>query len=129
MLLVEDHADTARLMARFLRRRLKVDVCCAHGVEHGLRLFRDGGDAAESADGGAAGFDLIISDIGLPDGTGTDLLRRIVALGPDAPPAIALSGYGTEQDVRNSHDAGFREHLTKPVDLERLEATVRQVLG
>ena len=125
VLLVEDHADTCRLMARFLRRRLKLHVATAGCVEDGLRLFRDG-----EADGGgsAAGFDLIISDIGLPDGNGTDLLRRVAALGRDVPPAVALSGYGTERDVRNSHDAGFREHLTKPVDLERLEAVVRSLL-
>ena len=44
------------------------------------------------------------------------------------PPAIALSGYGTEQDIKSSRDAGFREHITKPVDLDRLEKTVRQML-
>ena len=78
-------------------------------------------------------MDLIISDIGLPDGSGTDLLGRIIAAagGADAlprPPAVALSGYGTEQDVRNSRAAGFAEHLTKPVDLDRLEQVVRQLL-
>ena len=125
VLLVEDHADTCRLMARFLRRRLKVEVVPAHSVADGLAAFR--GSAADN--GEANGFDLIISDIGLPDGDGTDLLRRLAALGPNLPPAVALSGYGTEQDVRNSHDAGFRDHLTKPVDLERLEAVVRSMLG
>ena len=121
VLLVEDHADTARLMARYLERRLKLDVVTANTVEQGVAALAD-------ADGDGS-FGLIISDIGLPDGTGVDFLRRVHALLDDPPPAVALSGYGTEQDVRNSHDAGFREHLTKPVDLEQLERAVRQMLA
>ena len=138
VLLIEDHPDTSRLMTRFLRKRLKFDVACAADVAGALDVYRRGpephpadGPEAAGLDGEAkrAGWDLIISDIGLPDGTGLDLMRRIAADYPDHPPALALSGYGTEQDVRNSHDAGFREHLTKPVDLDQLERTVRGILA
>ena len=122
VLLVEDHADTAHLMRRFLERRLRVKVLTAGSVREGVDVFR-----RESRN---RGVDLIISDIGLPDGTGRELLERILGQDPGSsiPPAIALSGYGTEQDIRRSRDAGFREHITKPVDLDRLEQSVRQVL-
>src|SRR5690606_16823787 len=104
VLLVEDHADTARLMSRFLERRVGVNVTVAGNVAEGVEVF-------EAASKGK-GIDLIISDIGLPDGTGMQFLRRVATAVPNAvlPPAIALSGYGTEQDIRNSRDAGFREH-------------------
>jgi len=68
-------------------------------------------------------FDLVISDIGLPDGSGIDLMRRIRAR--HAMPAIALSGFGMEADIARSREAGFSEHLTKPVDLDRLEILIR----
>ena len=74
----------------------------------------------------AGSFDLIISDIGLPDATGLDLVRRAVGLrGPVA--AIALTGYGMEEDIRRSREAGFTAHLTKPIDFAKLEAMIRQV--
>ena len=112
LLLVEDHADTAKLMARFLKLRLKADVTRAASVAEARRKF--------DADGP---FDLIVSDIGLPDGTGTDFVG---GLPPEArPPAIALSGYGTEADVQRSRDAGFADHLVKPVDLDKLEEAIR----
>ena len=74
----------------------------------------------------AAEFDLIVSDIGLPDGTGLDLIRQAVARrGPI--PAIALTGYGMEDDIARSRQAGFATHMTKPIDFTRLEAVIREV--
>jgi CheY-like chemotaxis protein len=70
-------------------------------------------------------FDLIISDLGLPDGNGHELMRQIRDIYDIR--GIALSGYGMEEDVRRSSEAGFNEHLTKPVDLDRLEAAIRRV--
>ncbi len=118
ILLVEDHADTGRLMARYLKMRLKADVVRAETVETGRARY------AESLEGER--FGLIISDIGLPDGSGIDLLDSLPS---DHPPAIALSGYGTEADIRRSKDVGFVEHLIKPVDLESLERVVMQTLA
>ena len=71
-------------------------------------------------------FDLLICDIGLPDGSGLDLMRQIVARKPIK--AIALSGYGMEEDVNRSKEAGFMEHLTKPVNLQRLEETISRII-
>ena len=67
-------------------------------------------------------FDLVISDLGLPDGSGHDLMRRLKA--SHDLDGICLSGYGMDEDVARSLDAGFREHLTKPVNFEKLRAAV-----
>lgn len=115
ILLVEDHVDTAKLMSRFLKLRLGATVNRAGTISEARQNFEEAGP-----------FDLIISDIGLPDGTGNELLLSLPA---ERPPAIALSGYGTESDVQRSRDAGFADHLVKPVDLDRLDQTVRRVLG
>jgi CheY-like chemotaxis protein len=63
-------------------------------------------------------FDLLISDIRLPDGSGLDLIRRLQSNRPIR--GIAISGFGTEQDQRRSREAGYETHLTKPVDFDRL---------
>lgn len=72
-------------------------------------------------------FDLLISDLGLPDGSGLDLVRQLSSR-PAKLPAIALSGYGMPEDARKSLEAGFLHHLTKPVAVERLWATIDRVL-
>ena len=75
---------------------------------------------------GAGKFDLVISDIGLPDGSGTDLMRDLaVRYGLKG---VALSGYGMQEDVQRSQEAGFFVHLTKPVDVRRLDETIRSLL-
>ena len=70
--------------------------------------------------------DLLVSDLGLPDGGGDDLMRALARRHPGLP-GIALSGYGMEADVAGSRDAGFAIHLVKPVTLESLEAAVQQL--
>lgn len=110
ILLVEDHEDTARQLSRLLQLS-GYQVTVAGTVE-----------AALAASSSSSPFDLLLSDMGLPDGSGIDLIRR---LGPV--PAIALTGYGMEADVKQSREAGFLAHLTKPIDPNRLEATIRQV--
>ena len=115
ILLVEDHADTARLMRQLL-------VADGHAVEsaasvaEGLRL--------------AAGhkFDLLLSDLGLPDGTGADLMRTLRRGGSDLS-GIVLSGYGQDQDVAQSRDAGFAAHLVKPVSPEKLNDAIVALFG
>jgi PAS domain S-box-containing protein len=111
ILLVDDHADTLATTAMVLRLNGH-DVTTADSVRAALA-------AAE-----AASFDLFISDLGLPDGTGHDLAERLRPLR-----GIALSGYGMERDIERGRRAGFRAHLTKPVDIDTLEACIRQVAG
>jgi DNA-binding response OmpR family regulator len=72
-------------------------------------------------------FDVLVSDVGLPDGNGHDLLRALRRRGPVK--AIALSGYGTEQDQGASREAGFAAHLTKPIDLDTLTSTIERLLA
>ena len=112
LLLVEDDVNTQRVLARLLRSRW-CEVTTASGVE----------EACGAAS--ASSYDLVISDIGLPDGNGWDLLRRIRERG--AVRAIALTGFGTADDERRSREAGFAAHLTKPVDFPALEDLIRRV--
>lgn len=116
ILLVDDHADTLRSMDRLLRLRGYL-VCTALTVAAAL-------DSAANQP-----FDLLISDVGLPDGTGMDLMRELRRVHGDTLRGIALSGYGMEEDITRSHEAGFSEHLTKPVDIATLETVIRRMRG
>ena len=114
VLLVDDHYDTCIGMKRMLERRgYKITV--AHTAEQAVEKVRE------------EDFDLLISDIGLPDRSGYELMRE-VRLNKDLP-GIALSGFGSEQDVTQARDAGFAEHLTKPINFERLEKTIQSLLS
>ena len=112
ILLVEDHADTARAMSRLLKS-LGHQVETATTVAGALDL------AVKN------NFRLIISDIGLPDGTGIDFIRQVRR--HSNVPAIALTGFGMEDDIARSREAGFTVHLTKPVNFQKLEMIVQQV--
>lgn len=112
VLLVEDHLDTSNLLSRLLR-----------SWGHEVRVAQSVASALEAAS--AEPFDLLISDLGLPDGSGHDLMRQLAARGPM--PAIAVSGYGASEDIRQSRDAGFAEHLTKPVSPAVLREAIRRV--
>jgi two-component system, chemotaxis family, CheB/CheR fusion protein len=113
ILLVEDHADTAEALTDLLRDR-GYQVSTAGSIAQALELARP----QEGVQ-----IDLVVSDLGLPDGNGLDLMRELS--GRYGLSGIALSGYGMEEDVRKSHEAGFRKHLTKPVDLRALEEAIR----
>jgi PAS domain S-box-containing protein len=118
ILLVEDHADTAEAVADLLRLSgHHVDIAAT--VAEALA-------AAEGTSNGAS-FDLVLSDLGLPDGSGQDLMRELASR--YGLKGIALSGYGMEEDIRRSREAGFACHLTKPVNRRALETTIRQVVG
>jgi CheY-like chemotaxis protein len=112
VLVVEDHAPTLTVMTKLLRS-------LGHRVTGATTV------AAATAAARQDGFDLIISDLGLPDGSGLDVMRQVRER--YAGRAIALTGYGMESDVAASREAGFTEHLTKPVDLAALEAAIRRV--
>lgn len=100
ILLVEDHEDTAVLLAELLKMH-GYTIKIAGTVASALRLAESGA------------FDLVVSDLGLPDGTGLDLMRQLSVR--HGLPGVALSGYGFDTDVRAARAAGFREHITKPV--------------
>jgi signal transduction histidine kinase len=114
VLLVDDHHDTCIGMKRMLERR-GYEITVAHSADQAVEKVR------------TQDFDLLISDIGLPDRSGYDLMRE-VRLNKNLP-GIALSGFGTEQDVNQARAAGFSEHLTKPINFERLEKTIRNLLA
>jgi DNA-binding response OmpR family regulator len=110
LLLVDDHADTLRVMARILR-----------SMGFAVETAVDVATAVEK--GSAQRFDLLISDLGLPDGSGVDVLKRI---GPMA--AITVSGFGTPEDRARTREAGFARHLVKPIDVDELQRTIDSVL-
>lgn len=112
ILLVEDHADTARVLQRLLKHYGHVPTTVST-VAQALAVLRAGEK-----------FDLMVSDIGLPDGSGYDLMRQSTGLHP---PAIALSGFGMDDDIQRSREVGFVEHLTKPVDAAYLEQVILRV--
>jgi PAS domain S-box-containing protein len=114
LLLVEDHLDTARALVRLLENRgYKIES--VPNVETGLQ-------AVEREQ-----FDLILCDLGLPDGTGIDFIQTVRK--SHKTPAIALTGFGMQQDVERAEGAGFDAHLTKPVNLQKLEATIWKLLN
>src|SRR6185295_13263170 len=99
ILLVEDHADTNKSLTNLLRRR-GYHVQSAVSLQSALDL-----SATEV-------LDVLISDLGLPDGDGLELMEK---LGPKRPPfGIALTGFGMEDDIRKTREAGFQHHLVKP---------------
>jgi signal transduction histidine kinase/CheY-like chemotaxis protein len=114
ILLVDDHEDTCLGMKMLLERR-GYRVKTAHDVAGALEA------AAREQ------FDLLISDLGLPDATGFDLMERLRARG-DELPGIALSGFGMESDIERSHSAGFLEHMIKPINVERLDDLLKKMV-
>ena len=114
ILLVEDHTDTANSLKTLLTRR-GCEVSVAGDVAGGLKL-------AETQP-----FDLVLSDLGLPDASGLDLMRRIRE--KHSIPGIALSGYGMEEDVHQCQQAGFHGHLVKPIKISQLEESIRRIFG
>ena len=105
LLIVEDHEATRGVLTRLLARDGHT-VTATGTIHEALLAF------------GAARFDLVVSDLGLPDGSGLDLMRELQRRRPV--PGIALSGYGMAEDVRQTEAAGFFAHLVKPVNIEQL---------
>ena len=114
LLVVEDHPDTLEALERLLISRRYV-VRTASSIAQALEVARD------------FEFDVLLSDIGLPDGRGTDLMERIEQECGVRPPAIAMSGFGREDDLERSIEAGFSEHLTKPVEFAALNQAIARL--
>ncbi len=113
LLVVDDHHDTCTGMKMMLERR-GFRVTIAHSADEAIAC-------SEQAD-----FDLLVSDIGLPDRSGYELMQELRA--SKSLRGIALSGFGMENDVSRAHAAGFSEHLTKPINFERLEQAIHGLL-
>ena len=114
VLLVEDHGDTREVLTSLLRAS-NYAVKTASSVEAALQLAT------------AEPFDIVVSDLGLPDGTGYDLMRQL--RDRHGVKGIALSGYGMEADQRHSREVGFLDHVVKPVNANQLLAVIQRILG
>jgi PAS domain S-box-containing protein len=112
ILLVEDHEDTCIALSYVLTHEGYL-VQFAHSVSQALA-------AAEHGE-----IDMVVSDLGLPDGSGLDLMRVLKARKPVR--GIALTGYGRREDLAETRDAGFDRHLTKPVDVPTLIAAIESL--
>jgi PAS domain S-box-containing protein len=106
ILLVEDHEPTRNSLTQLLLLR-----------RHKVMAAASLGEARAAAK--KEKFDLLISDIGLPDGTGFDLMKEL--RDNYGLKGIALTGFGTEQDISRSRESGFVTHLTKPIRMSSLE--------
>jgi len=114
ILLVEDNPDTLRSVARLLR---------LHGFS--VEVASSVREALEATT--LNRFDLLVCDIGLPDGSGRDVMRY--ARDRFGLKGIAFSGYGSDEDVHESLEAGFDHHLIKPVRIDRLIELIQETAG
>lgn len=112
ILIVEDHPDTRATLKKLLERAGH-RVTAASSGQQALVIARE------------EKFDLVISDLGLPDMTGNELMSQLRER--HQLPGIAVSGYGMEEDVARSHEAGFLHHLTKPIEIERLAELIAAI--
>jgi CheY-like chemotaxis protein len=113
ILMVEDHGETRDVLANLLRHighEVAVAACVATAVQ-AINAER---------------FDVILSDIGLPDGSGYAVIAQAKQRQPSIR-AIALTGFATEQDAHFSREAGFDFHLTKPLDFHELRTLLAQM--
>jgi two-component system CheB/CheR fusion protein len=108
---VENH-DDSRLLLTMLLAQMGHEVTSAATMHEALDLMAE------------ADPEVLVSDIGLPDGDGWELLRRLHL--PHEVYAIAMSGYGMASDRERSKAAGFRHHLVKPMDIEQLEQLLEE---
>lgn len=113
ILLLEDHHDTRNVMARLLKLRGH-KVIPTSSVSEVIEAAKNHSDIG-----------LLISDLGLPDGTGFDALIEVKKY--HQIPTIALSGFGMEGDIQRSLKAGFTVHLTKPINFETLESEIQRI--
>ena len=114
VLVVEDHKDTLNVLRRILENS-----------GYAVKACETAADARAAVD--QQKFDVLVSDIALPDGSGLDLMRDFRQTQDLS--GIALSGFGTQDDLDASKAAGFALHLTKPIDLERLREAISGLLG
>lgn len=114
LFVVENHGDTLAFYRLYLRESGHT-VAEARTMQDALARLPE------------APYDVLISDLGLPDGSGWELLDQLRARQLSLPRfAIAVSGYGTSSDAAKSRAAGYRYHLVKPFEVEALDALLRE---
>lgn len=111
VIVVEDHADTAEGVRKFLSR-IGYKVYVAPDVASARALAK------------AVEFDLLLSDLQLPDGTGWELLTELNQSESGPIRALAMSGFNTDADIARSKRVGFLDHIAKPLSVERLSAAL-----
>ena len=112
ILVVEDHNDTLQALSRLLSH-FGHEISLADTAQSALNTI----DSKE--------FDVVLCDIALPDGNGYDVVARAKRKRPVK--AVALTGFGTPDDIKRGREAGFDFHLTKPVDFHELRAVLGQI--
>lgn len=113
VIVVEDHASTAEALRKFL-------------TTIGYKVYIAPDIASARALAKAIEFDVLLSDLRLPDGTGWDLMEELSAKQPVR--AIAISGYNSEADVQRSRKVGFLDHIAKPLVAEQLSAALERAV-
>jgi two-component system, chemotaxis family, CheB/CheR fusion protein len=113
MLLIEDHDDTRNVLRRLLQ---------GHGFE--VATVANAKEAKTRC--GEQKFDLILSDLGLPDAGGCELFKELHQR--HGIPGIAISGFGADGDLQETKAAGFSAHLVKPLNVKDLREAIRNVL-
>jgi PAS domain S-box-containing protein len=114
LLLVEDDDDTRDALAQLLKGR-------------GYAVTATGTVSEAIEAGTTEKFDLLLCDLGLPDGNGSDVIRYLKK--KSALPAIAFTGFGQEEDVASALAAGFDSHITKPIKIQVLHETILKTLA
>lgn len=114
LLVVEDHIDSAELLAELLEHN-----------GHTVRVATTASDAIAAAS--EQPFDVVVSDVGLPDASGYELMQQLRERFPIK--GIAMTGSGRQSDIDAGRAAGFSVYLTKPVSLQRLQQALDEVAG
>jgi two-component system, chemotaxis family, CheB/CheR fusion protein len=112
LLVVEDHIDSAELLAELLQHK-----------GHTVRVATSASAAIAIAS--EQTFDAVVSDVGLPDASGYELMEQLRAR--HALKGVALTGSGRAADIERGRRAGFAMHLTKPVTLRTLEQALQEL--
>jgi CheY-like chemotaxis protein len=119
VLVVEDDSETLEML-KFILEQCQAEVTAALSVNEALQILEH------------SGFDVLVSDLAMPDRDGYDLIREIRKRAPDRGgniPAIALSAYTRPQDRAQALAAGFQLHLSKPIDPSDLVAALARLIG
>ena len=111
VLVVDDQPDAARSLARLLK-----------SWGHEVHIAHDGPEALQAAQ--AHGPEVVLLDLGLPGMDGHEVAHQLRGHNGGGPRIVALTGYGRDEDRRRSQEAGFADHLVKPVDPEELRKSL-----